>query len=39
MMVASARKGTAEFYVPRNARHVECQQPCKCEIKPKKVLE
>jgi len=34
-MVAGVRKGIAEFYVPRNARHVECQQPCKRKIKPK----
>ena len=29
MMVAGVRKGTAEFYVPRNACHVGCQQPLK----------
>jgi len=26
MMVADVRKGIAEFYVPRNARYVKCQQ-------------
>jgi len=29
MMVAGVRKGIAEFYVPRNARHVKCQQSLK----------
>jgi len=28
-MVAGVRKGTAEFYVPRNARYVKCQQSLK----------
>jgi len=25
-MVAGVRKGTADSYAPRNARHVKCQQ-------------
>jgi len=29
MMVAGIRKGIAEFYVHRNARHVRSQQPFK----------
>jgi len=28
-MVAGIRKGIAEFYVHRNARHVKCQQSLK----------
>jgi len=33
MMVAGVRKGIAEFYVPRNARHVKCQQSLKNAVK------
>jgi len=29
MMVADVRKGIAEFYGHRNARHVECQKSLK----------
>jgi len=32
MLVADVRKGIAEFYVHRTARHVECQQLLKNAI-------
>jgi len=38
-MVVGVRKGTVEFYVPRNACHVKCQQLQKmlCNVLPSRI--